>query len=113
MPPTMPPISAASTPSESAASVATTAVAFAAVDVSACCVLVDNADVDDVPIVAVVLGDIGIDGDAFSVGGIADDVVVTVAVVEDTVEDNGADVVVGHTRDVHMHLVFGFVEQSC
>jgi hypothetical protein len=78
-------------------------------------VLVDNADVDDVPIVAVVLGDIGIDGDEFGVGGIADVIEATVFVVDDVdcVEDNGADVVVGHTRGMHVHTVVGFIEQSC
>jgi hypothetical protein len=85
------------------------------IDVSVCCVLADIADVDDVAVVAVVLGDIGADGDEFGVGGIADVIAVTFAVVVDVdcVEDNGADVVVGHTRDSHMHMVFEFVEQSC
>jgi hypothetical protein len=53
------------------------------IDVSACCVLADIADVDDVAIVAVVLSDIGVDGDEFGVGGIADDIEATVAVVDD------------------------------
>jgi hypothetical protein len=81
------------------------------IEVSACCVLADTADADDVALVAVVLGDIDVDGDGFGGGDIADDVAATLVV--DCVEDNGADVVVGHTSASHVHLVFGFVEQSC
>jgi hypothetical protein len=85
------------------------------IDVSACVVLADIAGVDDVPIVAAVLSDIGVDGDEFGVVGIADDIVATVAVVNtvDCAADNSADVVVGHTRASHVQLVVGFAEQSC
>ena len=92
--------------------VATLADPFVDIDGSStCCVLADTADADDVALVAVVLGDIDVDGDGFGGGDIADDVAATFVV--DCVEDNGADVVVGHTRDSHMHMVFEFVEQSC
>jgi hypothetical protein len=120
-PPTMPPIRAALSFDASVEGVATPAVAFVEevatlaapfVDIdgsSTCCVL---AEVDDVAVVTVVLSDIG---DEFGVGGIADAIEVTVAVVDDVdcVVDNGADVVVGHTRASHEHLVVEFVEQSC
>jgi hypothetical protein len=79
---------------------ATLPVAFVDIEVSACCVLADTADADDVALVAVVLGDIDVDGDGFGGGDIADDVAATFVV--DCVEDNGADVVVGHTSATRM-----------
>jgi hypothetical protein len=75
-------------------------------------VLADNADVDDVALVAAVLGDIG---DEFGVGDIPEAIEATFVVVDDVncVEDSGADMVVVHVRASHVQLVFGFVEQSC
>jgi hypothetical protein len=90
------------------------AVATVFVDVT-CSVLADIEEMDDVAIAAVVLSDIDIDG--FVVGGIANDVVLTVAIVDDANEIEDVDVcvvvVVVHVRASHKHLVVGFVEQSC
>jgi hypothetical protein len=64
------------------------------IDVSACCVLAD----------------IGV------AGGIAGGVVATFVDSVNGAEDNDAcvlDVTNEHVRDWHMHMVVGFVEQSC
>jgi hypothetical protein len=78
------------------------------IDVSACGVLADIADVNDVAALVVVLSAI-VDG--FGVCGNAGGVFATVAVVEDA---NELEDTAEHVRGSHAQMsLVGFVEQSC